>query len=99
MQLYADSAKQKYVVDKNLCIIAVSTLAVEWIEMDPGSPGSLLRTVSTLAVEWVEISKIQNCSDVSSVSTLAVECNKVALEKYYIINIIQAYICENDGST
>ena len=29
------------------------------------------------------------------VSTLAVECNKVALEKYYITNIIQAYICKH----
>ena len=51
----------------------VSTLAVEWIEIDENKLKYALSMVSTLAVEWIEIHKkhFEGCA--GNVSTLAVE--------------------------
>ncbi len=52
----------------------VSTLAVEWIEIQPYLLLPIQSTVSTLAVEWIEIPLFDSrCSDDCGVSTLAVE--------------------------
>ena len=55
-------------------LLLVSTLAVEWIEIDfYKSIGGKVHNVSTLAVEWIEINDTFNKTTVIQVSTLAVE--------------------------
>ena len=51
----------------------VSTLAVEWIEIEDLFPDDNLFPVSTLAVEWIEIKTSAEVQAKAVVSTLAVE--------------------------
>ena len=52
---------------------SVSTLAVEWIEIDTTNHLNLVSIVSTLAVEWIEIKIMGQYGAFAGVSTLAVE--------------------------
>ncbi len=60
-------------VSKDVTGIAVSTLAVEWIEIDISEKVGQSIAVSTLAVEWIEILKTAHYALEGWVSTLAVE--------------------------
>ena len=51
----------------------VSTLVVEWIEIDIPLYGYIPYTVSTLVVEWIEIAMTDYIAALEAVSTLVVE--------------------------
>ncbi len=43
-----------------MCIIAVSALAAEWIEIGLKTVSRARKPVSALAAEWIEIAKLTN---------------------------------------
>ena len=69
----------------------VSTLVVEWIEIDIPLYGYIPYTVSTLVVEWIEIAMTDYIAALEAVSTLVVEWIEILLVSSFFISPIRLH--------